>query len=349
MNDIKIENLIIGQNREPLIIAEMSGNHNQSIDKAMEILEAAADAGVHFLKLQTYTADTMTLDLKHGEFFIDDEESLWSGNSLYDLYKIAHTPWEWHEPLMKRARELGMICFSTPFDESAVDFLEDLDTPIYKVASFENRDLNLISKVASTGKPMIISTGMASIAEINDMVDTARNFGCKDLILLKCTSAYPSSTNESNIVTIPHMKKLFKCHIGLSDHTMGIGAAIAAVSHGAVIIEKHFTIDRTEGGVDSDFSLEPNEMSELVVETKQAHSSLGQIKYGATSNEKNSLIFRRSLYICEDMKKGDTLNKKNLRIIRPGLGLPPKYFKVLLGKQVKSDIKKGTAVTWDII
>ena len=263
MNNFKIGKYSIGFSHPPFIIAEMSGNHNQSLDRALEITEAAAKTGVHAMKLQTYTADTMTLDVNEGEFFINDENSLWDGNSLYDLYKIAFTPWEWHEPIMKRANELGMLCFSTPFDDTAVDYLEDLNVPAYKIASFENTHLPLIKKVASTGKPMIISTGMASVAEMDEMVQTIRDAGCEQFVLLKCTSTYPATPENSNVLTIPHMRKLFNCEIGLSDHTMGIGASVAAVAHGATVIEKHFTLNRADGGVDSAFSMEPEEMKQL--------------------------------------------------------------------------------------
>ena len=341
----KIKNIKLGLNQNPFIIAEMSGNHNQSLERALEIVEAAAKTGVQAMKLQTYTADTITLDVKEGEFFIDDKDSLWKGKSLYELYEEAHTPWEWHEPIMKRANELGMLCFSTPFDDTAVDYLEDLNVPAYKIASFENTHLPLIKKVASTGKPMIISTGMASIAEMDEMVQTIRDAGSEQFVLLKCTSTYPATPENSNVLTIPHMRKLFNCEVGLSDHTMGIGASVAAVAHGATVIEKHFTLDRADGGVDSDFSMEPEEMKQLVVETERAWQSLGNIKYGSTKAEKGSLTFRRSLYIAEDIKKGEVLTEKNLRIVRPGLGLAPKYYEMLLGRKVK----KGTAVDWGIL
>jgi len=347
--NVTINKTKIGLNHKPFIIAEMSGNHNQSLERALEIVEVAAKTGAHSLKLQTYTADTITLDVKEGEFFINDKESLWSGKSLYELYEEAHTPWEWHEPIMKRANELGILCFSTPFDETAVDFLEDLNVPAYKIASFEITHLPLIKKVASTGKPIIVSTGMATIAEIDEAVKTIRDAGCEQFVLLKCTSTYPATPENSNVLTIPHMRKLFNCEVGLSDHTMGIGTSVAAVAHGATVIEKHFTLNRADGGVDSNFSMEPEEMKQLIIETERAWQSLGKIKYGTSDAEKGSLSFRRSLYIAEDMKKGDVLNEKNLRIIRPGLGLPPKYYDVLLGRKVKKDVKKGTAVGWELI
>lgn len=339
----------IGLDTPPFVIAEMSGNHNQSLDRALEIVDAAAQAGAHAIKLQTYTADTMTLDIDRGEFFIDDDQSLWKGCSLYDLYKLAYTPWEWHAPIMKRAEELGLICFSTPFDESAVDFLENLNVPAYKIASFENIHLPLIRKVAETGKPMIISTGMATIAEIDEAVRTARDAGCSDIILLKCTSTYPATMENSNVLTIPHMRALFGCEVGLSDHTMGIGAAVAAVAHGATVIEKHFTLRREDGGVDSAFSLEPEELCSLVVETERAWQSLGTISYDPTDAEQKSLIFRRSLYIAQNIKAGEVLTPENLRCVRPGLGLAPKYYDILLGKHVNQDLKRGTPMKWDFI
>jgi N-acetylneuraminate synthase len=345
---VNIGKINISMVSKPFIIAEMSGNHNQSLDRALEIVEAAAESGAHALKLQTYTADTITLNVKEGEFFINDKENLWKGQSLYELYLKAYTPWEWHEPIMKRANKLKMLCFSTPFDETAVDFLEELDVPVYKIASAEIIHLPLIKKVATTGKPMIISTGMASASEIGEAVRTVREAGCEQFVLLKCTSTYPAPPENINVRTLPHMRALFSCEVGLSDHTMGIGVAIAAVAHGATVIEKHFTLRRADGGVDSAFSMEPNEMKHLVDESERAWQSLGKVNYGPTEAEKGSLKFRRSLYIAKDMKKGDVLNEENLRIVRPGLGLPPKYYDILLGRKVNRDVKKGMAVEWGI-
>ena len=288
---------------KPFIIAEMSGNHNQSLDRALAIVDAAAKAGVDAVKIQTYTADTMTLDINEREFFIADKNSLWKGESLYSLYKKAYTPWEWHEAIFNRCKEWGIIGFSTPFDFTAVDFLEELKVPCYKIASFENVDLPLIKKVAKTGKPIIASTGMTTVAEIDDLVATARNNGCEDLTLLKCTSSYPATPEGTNLMTIPHMKELFHCRVGLSDHTLGIGAAVASIALGGMVIEKHFTLSRAEGGVDSVFSLEPDEMALLVRECNTAWQALGHISYEVAEQEKKSLQFRRSLYIVEDLKK----------------------------------------------
>ncbi|MGG3888381.1 pseudaminic acid synthase [Metabacillus fastidiosus] len=349
MKDINIQGRIIGNNYPPFIIAEMSGNHNQSLTRALEIVEEAARAGVHAMKIQTYTAETMTLDINEGEFFINNPSSLWNGRSLYNLYKEAHTPWEWHRPIFERCKELGLIAFSSPFDESAVDFLESLNVPCYKIASYENIDLPLIKKVASMGKPLIISSGMATISELDEAIRTARENGCEQIILLKCTSSYPATPENSNIRTIEHMKDLFHCQVGLSDHTLGIGVAVGSVALGGTVIEKHFTLSRADGGVDSAFSLEPSEMESLVKETERAWQSLGKITYGPTDIEKSSLKKRRSLYITEDMKAGDVFTKDNLRAIRPGNGLPPKYYDVLLGKQVKKNLKKGTPVSWDLV
>jgi N-acetylneuraminate synthase len=346
---IGIGNRIIGAGQAPFIIAEMSGNHNQSLKRALEIVEVAAKTGVHALKIQTYTPDTMTLDLDEREFHISDPSSLWAGTSLYKLYGQAYTPWEWHQPIFNRARELGIIAFSTTFDDTAVDFLENLNVPCYKIASFENTDLPLIRRVAATGKPMIISTGMASIAELDDTVRTAREAGCKDLILLKCTSTYPAAAGNSNILTIPHLRELFGCEVGLSDHTMGVGVSVASVALGATVIEKHFTLSRADGGVDSAFSMEPAEMAHLVVETERAWQSLGQVSYGATEAEKKSVVFRRSLYVVQDLRAGDVLTIKNVRAIRPGLGLPTKYLEVVVGKRVSQDVVRGTALDWELL
>ncbi len=339
----------ISKNHKPFIVAEMCGNHNQSLDRAIKIVEAAAESGAHMLKLQTYTADTLTINSKNSDFIIDDQKSLWKGKKLYDLYKEAYTPWEWHEKIIKRSNELGMLCFSTPFDETAVDFLEKLNVPAYKISSFENVHLPLIKKVAQTGKPVIISIGLATEEEIKEAIEALKIGGCNQFALLKCTSAYPASPEDSNILTIPELRKNFNCEVGLSDHTMGIGVALAAISHGATIIEKHFTLDRNDGGVDSSFSIEPKEMKILVKESIRTWQSLGKISYGPTESEKDGIKFRRSIYIVEDMDSGEKLTKEKLRIIRPGKGLAPKYYDELLGRKVNQKIKKGTALTWAML
>jgi len=349
MKSIQIAGRHIGPNHTPFIIAEMSGNHNQSLERALEIVEAAARTGAHALKIQTYTPDTMTIDLDEREFHISDANSLWAGASLYKLYGEAYTPWEWHKPIFDRARELGMIPFSTPFDDTAVDFLESLDVPCHKIASFENTDLPLIRRVAATGKPLIISTGMATVAELDETVRAARGAGCKDLILLKCTSTYPSTPENTNLLTIPHLRELFGCEVGLSDHTMGVGVSVASVALGASVVEKHFTLSRADGGVDSAFSMEPAEMAQLVVESDRAWQALGKISYGPTLAEKKSLQYRRSLYVVQDIKAGDVLTKENVRAIRPGLGLPTKYLEEVLGKVVNQDVPRGTALGWRML
>lgn len=349
MTSFKIGDRSIGAGSPPFIIAEMSGNHNQSLDVALQIVEAAARAGAHALKLQTYTADTMTLDLDHGAFFIKDPKSLWAGSSLYALYEKAHTPWEWHAPIFERARELGMLAFSTPFDESSVDFLESLNVPAYKIASFENTDLPLIRLVAATGKPLIISTGMASVAELDETVRAARAAGCKDLVLLKCTSTYPASPENSHLRTIPHLREMFGCEIGLSDHSMGVGVSVAAVVLGASVVEKHFTLDRAAGGVDASFSLEPAELASLVVETERAWQALGQVHYGPTEAEQKSLVYRRSLYVVRDMAAGEAFSAENVRAIRPGLGLAPKHIDALLGRKARQALTRGTALDWALV
>lgn len=346
---IEIAGRKVGAGETPFVIAEMSGNHNQSLERALEIVDAAAKTGAHALKIQTYTPDTMTIDVDEREFHISDPKSLWAGASLYKLYGEAYTPWEWHKPIFDRSRELGMIPFSTPFDDTAVDFLESLDVPCYKIASFENTDLPLIRRVAATGKPLIISTGMATVAELDETVRAAREAGCAELVLLKCTSTYPATAQNTNILTIPHLRELFGCEVGLSDHTMGVGVSIASVALGATVIEKHFTLSRADGGVDSAFSMEPAEMAQLVIETKRAWQALGNVSYGPTSAEMKSLQYRRSLYVVEDIRAGEILDRKSLRAIRPGLGLPTKYLEMALGKAVNRDIKRGTALTWDML
>lgn len=339
----------IGPDAPPFVIAEMSGNHNQSLDRALAIVDAAAASGADALKIQTYTADTMTLDSAEQGFLIDDQASLWRGKSLYQLYQEAHTPWEWHQPIFERARARGMIVFSTPFDESAVDFLETLAVPCYKIASFENTDLPLIRKAAATGKPLIISTGMASLGELDEAVSTARQAGCRHLVLLKCTSTYPASPENTNLRTIPHLRDMFATEVGLSDHTMGVGAAVASVALGATVIEKHFTLCRADGGVDAAFSLEPAEMRLLVEESARAWQALGQVSYGATAAEEKSKVFRRSIYAAEDIAAGAPFTRQNLRIIRPGFGLAPREFERCLARRARVNIRQGTPLAWDLI
>ena len=344
---IEIASRLIGAAHPPFVIAEMSGNHNQSLQRALDIVESAAQAGAHAVKLQTYTADTMTLNKRGGSFDINDPDSLWSGRNLHDLYKQAYTPWEWHDPIMERARQLGLICFSSPFDETAVDFLEDLNVPAYKIASFENNHLPLIAKAASTGKPLIISTGMASLAELEQAVITARDAGCQQLVLLKCTSTYPATPENTNIRTIPHLRELFGCEVGLSDHTMGVGVAVASVALGATVVEKHFTLARADGGVDSAFSLEPDELAALVSDTKRAWQALGKVRYGPTEAEKKSLVFRRSIYVAADIAEGEVFTHNNLRIVRPGNGAPPWLLEQLLGRRARCNYSAGTPLSLD--
>lgn len=346
---MQIADRTIGPGLRPYLIAEMSGNHNQSLERALAIVDAAADSGADAIKLQTYTPDTMTLDVRAPGFVIEDSRSLWAGQQLHQLYKQAQTPWEWHAPIMERAKARGLHCFSSPFDESAVDFLEKLGVPAYKIASFEVTDLRLVRKAASTGKPLIISTGMATVAEIDAAVREARQAGCSQLALLKCTSTYPATPENTNVLTIPHMRALFGCEVGLSDHTMGCGVAVAATALGATLIEKHFTLDRADGGVDSSFSMEPAEFLLLRTETERAWQGLGMVHYGPTEAEKPSLAFRRSLYIAKDVRAGDCLTHENVRCVRPGFGLEPRFMDTVIGMRVLRDAVAGTPVTWDLV
>lgn len=344
--NIRLGKHLVGPGQRPFIIAELSGNHDQSLDKALAMVDAAAQSGVQAIKLQTYTADTMTLDVADGEFLIQDADNLWQGNSLHQLYAKAHTPWEWHAAIFERAREQGLLAFSTPFDASAVEFLETLDVPCYKIASFENNDLPLIRRVAETGKPIILSTGMASVGELEEAVRCARDAGCQDLILLKCTSAYPAPAREVNLATLPHMQALFDCPVGLSDHTLGLAVPIAAVTLGACVIEKHFVLDRSEGGVDAAFSLEPDELKQLVEQSAQAFDALGQVCYGGSASEQPSKKFRRSLYIARDIAAGEVLTADHVKSIRPGLGLAPKHYDEVVGRRTRQALTKGTPLAW---
>jgi len=331
-----------------LYVAEVSANHNHSLDRALEIISEAARAGASAVKLQTYTADTMTLPIKVGDFVVDKKNTLWGGRSLHDLYKDAMTPWEWHESLFARTRELGMVPFSSPFDKSAVDFLEDLDCPIYKIASFELVDLELISYAASTGKPLIISTGMGTIQEIADAVHAARLAGCEDLTLLKTTSSYPASPEHSNLKTMVELERIFNVKVGVSDHTMGIGASIAAVTLGAVVVEKHLTLRRIDGGVDSNFSMEPEEFKSLIMEAELARQSVGKINFGPSADDSPSLAFRRSLYVSRNVVAGEKASPDNVRSVRPGFGLPIKFREQVEGMEFTQDIPAGTPLTFNL-
>ena len=344
---IQVAHHTISPSHRPFVIAEMSGNHNQSLDRALEIVDAVADAGAQALKLQTYTPDTITFNGSSEEFFIRDNQSLWANKNLYKLYKEAYTPWEWHKPIFDHARKRGMIAFSSPFDTTAVDFLESLDVPLYKIASFENTDHILLKRVAQTGKPVIMSTGVASVADLDESVKVLRANGCRDLVLLKCTSTYPATPESTNLHTIPHLRDLFNVPVGLSDHTMGIGAAIAAVALGAVVLEKHVTLRRADGGVDSAFSLEPDELKSLVIETERAFLAMGQVNYTLTPKEQNSLQFKRSLYVVQAMRAGEPFTPANVRSIRPANGLHTRYYEQVLGQVASVDIEAGTALSWN--
>jgi len=347
-DSIQIGDRSIGSDHPPFVIAEMSGNHNQSLDRALAIVDAAAEAGAHAIKLQTYTADTMTLDVDRDEFKITDPNSLWHGRQLHDLYKEAHTPWDWHEAIFDRAAEHGILAFSSPFDETAIDFLEGLGAPAYKIASFELTDLKLIARTARTGKPLIMSTGMATLGEIHDAVDCARDHGADQIVLLKCTSTYPATPESTNLRTIPHLRDCFQTQAGLSDHTGGIGVAVASVAMGATVIEKHFTLSRADGGVDSAFSLEPDELKALVVETLRAWQALGSVQYGPTGAQKKSLMFRRSIFVTEDVQAGTVLQPDQIRILRPGYGLAPACWDSVCGRTTSRDLKRGEPTAWDM-
>jgi pseudaminic acid synthase len=342
---VKIGSHEIGPNRPPLFVAEMSGNHNNSLIRALEIVDAAALSGANALKIQTYTPDSLTIDSDRREFLVEDSNSPWFGKSLYELYSNAMTPYEWHLPIYNRCKEKGLIFLSTPFDISAIEFLEQFDPPAYKVASFENSDLDLLTKVANTGKPVIISTGLATFDELKEAVSTVRGCGISDIILLKCTSTYPADPLDANINTIPSLSKALDVNVGLSDHTLGIGVALGAIALGSCLIEKHLTLSRHDGGVDSSFSLEPTEFKQLTKEGTDTYRSLGAINYGPTNSENASMVFRRSLYIVEDISKGGVLSSNNLRCIRPGYGLPPKFYRKLLGRKINRDLPRGTAMS----
>ena len=347
LGSIKIGNRKVGKNEPTYIIAELSGNHNMSKERVLDLVRNAKKCGADAVKIQTYKADTMTLDISKDEFFINENGSLWEGKSLYELYEEAHTPWDWHEDIFNLAKELKIDCFSSPFDETAVDFLEELDTPCYKIASFENTDIPLIRKIASTGKPVIMSTGMASLKELATSIEELKLYGCNKIILLKCTSAYPAEPKDANLLMIPKLRKIFDLNIGLSDHSMGNTVPLVATSLGAVVIEKHFTLDRNDGGVDSSFSMEPNELRELVIEVKKAKSSLGTGAFLLSEEEKSSRKYRRSIYISKDLSKGEVLSMKNVKVIRPSLGLNPIHLENILGKKANKNLKKGTPLSWN--
>ncbi|KRB77899.1 pseudaminic acid synthase [Nocardioides sp. Root190] len=339
----------VGRNADPFVIAEISGNHHGSLDRALQIVDSLAGSGVQAVKLQTYTADTMTLDVDREEFTIQTPGSLWFGRSLYELYTEASTPWEWHAPIMERAREHGMVCFSSPFDKTAVDFLMSLDVPCFKIASSEIVDIPLIRYTASQGKPLIISTGMATLEEIDEAVAAAREGGCEDLVVLKCTTSYPARPEDSHLLTIPDLRERFGCEVGLSDHSLGIGVAVAAVALGAVVLEKHITLDRNDGAVDSPFSLEPPEFKQLVSETAAARVALGEVRYQPTAAEEGARGRRRSLYLVEDVAAGEVLTEANVRSIRPGSGLPPKHLDEVLGRRIHEAATRGTPLAWDLL
>lgn len=344
--EVLLGNKKVGTNHKPFVIAEMSGNHNQSLDRALAIVEAAANSGADAIKLQTYTADTMTI---RGAYTIDDAASLWNGRELYDLYKEAYTPWEWHKPIFEKAKSLGMIAFSSPFDETAVDFLEKLDAPFYKIASFENTDWPLLERVAQTGKPVIMSTGVSRLSDIDESVRLLRSKGCNDIVLLKCTSTYPATPENTNLLTIPHLASMFNTVVGLSDHTMGIGVSVASIALGARVIEKHFTLSRADGGVDSAFSLEPHELKSLTIEVESAFLALGNIQYDVQEAEKPSLKFKRSLYFSQSIAAGTVITKDHVKALRPGNGIETKYLSLILGKKVNRDIPAGTPVQWELL
>lgn len=348
-NEFKIGDKKVGPYQKPFVIAEMSGNHNQDLNRAIRIVEEAARCGADAIKLQTYTADTMTLNLKDKGFFIDDENSLWKGKTLYELYKNAYTPWEWHQPIMDRAKQLGILCFSSPFDPTSVEFLSSLNVPCYKVASFEMTYVPLVKKIAKLGKPMIVSTGLASLAEIAETVEVIQKNGCTELVLLKCTSSYPASPENTNLRTIPNLRENFGSLVGLSDHTMGVGASVASIALGACVIEKHFTLDRSEGGLDSAFSLEPAELKSLVIEVERAWLALGKIHFGASAEEQTSYQHRRSIYVVKDIREGELFSEQNIRCIRPGHGLETKYYEDILGKPSISPLSTGTPMKLDYV
>jgi pseudaminic acid synthase len=346
--EIKIDGCDIGSTHDTYVIAELSANHHQDIDQAIQLIRAAKEAGANAIKLQTYTPDTITIDCNN-EYFRIGKGTIWEGKSLYELYKEAYTPWEWQPRLKRIANDLGMALFSSPFDKTAVDFLENMDVPAYKIASFELVDIPLIQYVARTGKPVIMSTGMTTLAEINEALNAARDEGCKEIALLKCTSGYPADPAEMNLCTIPSMTETFQIPIGLSDHTLDIAVPVAAVALGACIIEKHITLSRNIPGPDSAFSLEPHEFKAMVNAIRTTKKALGKVSYEVTDKEAASRVFRRSLFVVKDMKAGDVFSEENIRSIRPGYGLSPRYIGKIIGRCSSKDISKGTPVSWDLL
>jgi N-acetylneuraminate synthase len=344
---IRIGGRTIGADAPPFIVAELSANHGGSLERAFAVMEAAKAAGADAIKLQTYTPDTLTINHDGSDFII--KGGLWHGRRLYELYEEAHTPWNWHPALFAKGRDLGVPVFSTPFDDTAVDLLEELDTPAYKIASFELVDLPLIRRVAATGKPTIISTGMASVQEIHEAVDAFRAVGGRDFMLLHCVSGYPTPVEQSNLRRIPQLADEFNCLVGLSDHTLGVEVAIASVALGACMIEKHFTLRRTDGGPDAAFSLEPGELTALLRGTRGAYSALGSGAEVRSEVEKASMVFRRSLYVVRDVAAGESFTADNVRIIRPGFGLAPRHLPEVIGKRAKYALARGTALTWDAV
>lgn len=345
---IQIEKNCVGESQPVYIIAELSANHNQEFEQAVTLIKSAKDSGANAVKLQTYTPDTLTIDCDN-EFFTIGKGTTWAGKNLYSLYREAYTPWEWQPELKKIANSLGMDLFSTPFDPTSVDYLESMNVPAYKVASFEIVDIPLIQKIAQTGKPVILSTGMASVTEISDAVQAVRGEGNDQIALLKCTSAYPALPEEMNLRTIPHLSQMFDVPVGISDHTLGIAVPVTAAALGACIVEKHFTLSRKIPGPDSTFSLEPLEFKAMVDAIRETEKALGSVSYEITECEKASRVFRRSLFVVEAIKKGELFTAKNVRSIRPGNGMSPKYFDKILGKRARVDIKKGTPLTWPLV
>ncbi|GAA4505149.1 pseudaminic acid synthase [Hymenobacter ginsengisoli] len=349
MQDIVLGGHRIGAGQPPFIIAEMSGNHGQSLERALAIVDAAADAGCQGLKIQTSTPDMLTLDSREPDFVVRGANQDWEGQSLYELYTTNFTPFEWHAAIFARAQERGMVGFSSPFGIEAIEFLESVGCPAYKIASFENNWPELIRRAAQTGKPIIISTGMADLADLERMVAIVRAEGNEQLVLLKCTSTYPAEPHNTNLRTIPHLRELFNCQVGLSDHTLGTGVGVAATVLGATVIEKHLTLDRADGGPDASFSLEPAEMARLVQECRQAQQALGSVFYGPTQAEQKSLAFRRSIYVVQDVAEGEILTADNVRVIRPGNGLPPHVLPQVIGRPARHSVRRGTALNWDMV